>query len=98
LPNSVLLKVAWPNDRTTVAERVAISGRVDVGTEVTVNGVPATVGRDGRFVAEVKLADGRNQLSVRATDIEGRTTVRQAVIEALLEGPDVRVENGSLWE
>ncbi len=54
-------------------ETVMIKGRVEPGSEVTVNGVKATVVND-IFVAEIPVTLGNNKLVVEAVDRVGNTS------------------------
>jgi len=48
-----------------------VTGMVDTGCSVTVNGIPAAVEPSGRFVADVALAVGGNTLTIKAFDSSG---------------------------
>jgi hypothetical protein len=72
VPRSVLLKVAWPEEKATRQAALTVRGEADPGAEVSVNGRPAVVGLDGRFELEVPLAPGVNRFAVRSTDRFGR--------------------------
>ena len=65
----LVLDVRAPADGSAVStDAVVVHGIATPGALVHIGGVPADVGSDGRFQAEVKLAPGINTIRVVATD------------------------------
>jgi glucodextranase-like protein len=93
VPRSVLLKVAWPEEKVTRAINVTLRGEADPGAAVAVNGVEARVGADGRFEAELPLAPGTNHVSVTSTDRFGRTAAEQETLRVERRAPPVKAQH-----
>src|SRR5690606_32550816 len=77
IPEGVLLQVEWPEAATTRADRARVAGTTSPGALVRlVSATGAAVeGRargDGRFVADVPLVEGVNEVRVGAVDLLGR--------------------------
>ncbi|RDU37016.1 hypothetical protein DRW41_10000 [Neobacillus piezotolerans] len=70
-PPSVAFDVA---DETVYEGEYVVSGTVDAGAAVTVNGEAATVDAQGHFTKEVALAEGINRIVVVTADAVGNTT------------------------
>ncbi|MEM2869204.1 MAG: hypothetical protein QW379_02120 [Thermoplasmata archaeon] len=60
--------------------RYTLSGRTEPGGSVTVNGARASVNTDGSFSVELKLREGRNKISVKATDGANNTMIEEMEI------------------
>ncbi len=75
--DALLLQVAFPAPGRTREQEVTVEGSTQPGATVTVKGgarpVSARAGKDGRFVAKVPLAEGKNALEVEATSLLGRS-------------------------
>lgn len=69
----VLLSVVWPARKETRFSVVQISGKVTPGSRVKVQNTLASVRRDGRFTARVRLRQGTQKIAVVATDVAGQT-------------------------
>jgi hypothetical protein len=72
IPSSLLLKVQWPAQRELATRAVLIRGTAEPGAQVEVAGHPVTVGDDGHFSHRVRLAEGKNALTVRARAVGKR--------------------------
>jgi hypothetical protein len=88
------LEVQAPEDGlSTNGPTVVVRGRAeDVGgglASVTVQGIPVTV-VDGLFEQEIALAEGSNQIVVRAVDTAGNETVATRTVE-LFSLPEVAI-------
>ncbi|WP_409271302.1 Ig-like domain-containing protein [Neobacillus sp. SCS-31] len=70
-PPTVTFDVA---DETVYNGSYVVSGTVEAGAAVTVNGEAATVDSEGRFTKEIALAEGLNRIVVVASDAVGNTT------------------------
>jgi len=85
--------VAWPEDKVTRTARVKLVGEADPGATVSVNGTPAQVGADGRFEAEVPLAQGANRVSVTSMDRFGRIADEQETLQVDRRPPPVKARH-----
>jgi len=93
VPRSVLLKVAWPDQKITREINVTLQGEADPGAVVSVNGLETAVGSDGRFMAVVPLVPGKNRVSVTSTDRFGRTAGAEETVRVERRGPPVHAEH-----
>lgn len=60
-----------PADNTTTTgmdKKITVSGKVEPGIGILVNGSQVVVGNDGSFSTDVALNEGDNTISVKATD------------------------------
>jgi len=80
----VFLSVAWPKDEIHET-KTTLRGKTTPGTEVTVNGEPASVLEDGRFEITVPLRPGKNKVMVLAESIDGK--VRDAKGNVIADAP-----------
>lgn len=81
---NVLLSVVWPARKETRFSVVQITGKVTPGSRVKVQNTLASVRRDGRFTARVRLRNGTQKIAVVATDVAGR--VRHVEAELFHDG------------
>ncbi len=90
IPTSLLLKVAWPEERTR-QDRVAVAGTTDPGARVVVTGTgesrAVTADGEGRFEAHVVLKEGTNVVEVAATSVLGLETRASWKITRDSQGP-----------
>jgi hypothetical protein len=93
VPRSVLLKVAWPEEKVTRVASVTLRGEADPGAAVSVNGKETLVAADGRFEAEVPLAPGANRVSVTTMDRFGRTAGAEETLHVDREPPPVKAQH-----
>jgi glucodextranase-like protein len=93
VPRSVLLKVAWPDQKVTREINVTLHGEADPDAVVSVNGLETAVGSDGRFVAVVPLLPGKNRVSVTSTDRFGRTADAEETVRVERHAPPVHAEH-----
>ncbi len=80
IPSSLLLKVALPN-RTTNNAKLTVSGDVEPGSMVEVQGRIVTVDERGHFTVPVSLKEGKNPLSVKARSVGGTEAKSAGVVE-----------------
>ena len=92
VPRSVLLKVAWPEQKETRESTLTLRGEADPGAMVSVNGRQAQVGADGRFEADVLLAPGINRVSVTSTDRFGRTAGEEEALRVDRRPPPLKAQ------
>jgi hypothetical protein len=93
VPRSVLLKVAWPEEKVTRVASVTLRGEADPGAAVSVNGKETLVAADGRFEAEVPLAPGANRVSVTSMDRFGRTAGAAETLHVDRQPPPVKAQH-----
>jgi len=93
VPRSVLLKVAWPEEKVTRALNVTLRGEADPGAVVAVNGVKTRIEADGHFETEVPLAPGTNHVSITTTDRFGRTATAEETVRVERRAPPLKAEH-----
>jgi Glucodextranase, domain B len=93
----ILLSVRWPEERATSKDTVPVSGKVDAGSRVFIQGQPVPVEPGGSFRAEVPLRDGKQTLAVVAIDPLGRRKQVDTTIVRDQSSPTVRVKK-KLWQ
>ncbi|RKH64519.1 FecR domain-containing protein [Corallococcus aberystwythensis] len=96
IPSTVFLKMEWPAAKTR-KQKVAVVGRTDPGSRVTVNGVSVPTEEDGRFKLDVPLEEGRNTVQVSAVGVGG---THQKVQQVLTRDPPstIEVETEGFWK
>jgi cytoskeletal protein RodZ len=62
------------SELVVTSNRLVVSGRTISGAKVTVNGVEAAVGEDGRFSREVTMQKGINAVVIEAVSPNGKKT------------------------
>jgi hypothetical protein len=87
---TVRLAVNWPEKSETNKKTLALSGSVDAGSRLLVQGKPIQARPDGSFKAEVALRAGKQKVFVAVVDPLGRR--KQDVREFVLDpkAPDIR--------
>jgi Glucodextranase, domain B len=93
----VLLSVRWPQERATSKDSVPVSGKVEAGSRVFIQGQPVPVEPGGSFRAEVPLRDGKQTVAVVAIDPMGRRKQVDTTIVRDQSSPTVRVKR-KLWQ
>ena len=79
-----ILEVRAPRDGSTVrTDAVVVHGVTIPEVMVDIQGIPASVGPDGRFQAEVALSPGINTIQVIATDSTGYQEMRELSVTSL---------------
>ena len=98
LPESLLLRVAWPTETETNKTRLMVSGRTAAGALVFVAGRPVEVDERGRFRDEVALRDGRNRVGIEGMDVAGNHVASSSpVIVVDTRGSKAAFETEGLW-
>jgi len=92
----VLLSVRWPEQRATSKDTVPVSGKVEAGSRVFIQGQPIPVEPGGSFRADVPLRDGKQTVAVVAIDPMGRRKQVDTTIVRDQSTPTVRVKK-KLW-
>jgi hypothetical protein len=91
IPKSLLLEVAWPQERETRSATVSVHGRTDPYAKVTVGRGGAwqevRAEADGTFTADVVLEEGANPVEVRARSAMGQEERARADITRKSTGP-----------
>ena len=84
LSDSLLLDVEWPDEEVTRLDRVEVNGVTDPFATVTIGEGPGVVrvraDEDGRFSAEVGLAEGVNTVPITVRDVAGREATRTQTV------------------
>jgi Glucodextranase, domain B len=93
----VLLAVRWPQERATSKDTVPVSGKVEAGSRVFIQGRPVPVEPGGSFRADVPLRDGKQTVAVVAIDPLGRRKQVDTTIVRDQTTPTVRVKR-KLWQ
>ncbi|RKG91029.1 FecR domain-containing protein [Corallococcus terminator] len=104
VPTSILLKVNWPAEVLPQRELIVI-GHTDPGNQVEVNGAMVTADETGRFERKVALAEGSNDVQVRARGVGGgvgkdqaKVTVKVPPVKPPPVKPVIEVNPKALWE
>ncbi|MHA7630380.1 FecR domain-containing protein [Corallococcus sp. M7] len=71
IPSTVFLKMDWPKGKTQRNQEVAIAGRTEPGSRVTVNGASVLTDEEGNFKLGVPLEKGKNTVQVSAVGVGG---------------------------
>jgi hypothetical protein len=91
IPTTLLLEVAWPEQRETRSATVNVHGRTDPYARVTVGREGAwqevRADADGSFTADVALEEGDNPVEVRARSAMGQEERDRADIRLKTTGP-----------
>lgn len=94
----LLLEVAWPEAGTTQKPESEIAVTLPRGSTAHVNGVPVTVGPDGKGKAVVTLEEGQNTITLDARDVAGnRKREKSGVIVLDTRPPEIR-SGGTKWQ
>jgi len=93
----VLLAVRWPQERATSKDTLPVSGKVEAGSRVFIQGQPVPVEPGGSFRADVPLRDGEQTVAVVAIDPMGRRKQVDTTIVRDQTTPTVRVKR-KLWQ
>ena len=77
---SPVVSVDQPTDGQTISgskqQEITVSGSVDKNVSLTLNGRYVVVESDGKFATPFSLVDGKNLLTLIATDSAGNTSVK----------------------
>jgi cytoskeletal protein RodZ len=73
LPPSLTITAPQEGERLETAV-VRVSGRTEANATVTVNGIPATVEKDGSFQRDIAVFAGTNTITIRAVNTFGRVS------------------------
>jgi hypothetical protein len=97
IPESLLLKVTWPEERTTNRRRIVVTGRTQPGALVVLGAERVEVQPDGKFTHVISLREGRQRLAVRARGVGGAASEQGPVIVLDTRAPDPRFDTSGLW-
>lgn len=97
IPASLLLKVSWPEERTTNRRKIVVTGRTQPGAIVELGGERVEVQPDGRFTHVIALREGRQRLTARARGVGGSASAEGPVILRDTRAPDPRFDTRDLW-
>jgi hypothetical protein len=93
----VLLSVRWPEELATSKDTLPVSGKVEAGSRVFIQGRPIAVESSGVFTAQVPLHDGAQKVAVLAIDPLGRRKQSWATIVRDQTVPEVKLKK-KLWQ
>ncbi len=93
---NVLLAVEWPEAKLTNRTEVQLSGKVEIGSRVTIQGKVIQPNAKGEFTTQVTLRPGKQQLAVVATDVLGRKKKQATTVTHDAKAPHVKMK-GKLW-
>jgi hypothetical protein len=97
IAEDVLLTVAWPSGERH-EEKLPIAGKVGPGSQVRVNGAPATLDADGHFTASIAMRSGPNLVEVEVEDASGRSKrERRDIKKVATRPPDLAPVPVELW-
>jgi hypothetical protein len=88
----VLLSVKWPPAKVTSRRQLPVSGQVEPGSRVRIQGEDIPVDAEGRFVAEVPLARGQQTVAVATVDVLGRRKEARRRIEVDDRKPHLEIK------
>ncbi len=97
IPPSLLLKVSWPEERTTNQRRIVVTGRTQPGAIVVLGEERVDVAPDGSFTHVITLREGRQRLSARARAVGGAAAADGPAILLDTRAPDPRFDTKDLW-
>jgi hypothetical protein len=97
IPESLLLKVNWPAERTTNQRRIVVTGRTQPGAIVVLGDERVEVKADGRFTHVVVLREGRQRLSARAHAVGASAASEGPAVVLDTRAPDLRFDTRDLW-
>jgi len=98
IAEDVLLTVAWPAGERH-EEKLPITGKVGPGSQVRVNGAPASLDGEGHFTASIAMHAGPNPIEVEVEDIAGRSKSERREIKKLAtRPPDLTTVPVELWK
>lgn len=78
-----VFELTAPNDHTTIngdTNRVAVEGKTEDNTSVSINGRIVVVRSDNSFSYEYPLNEGENKLTIEVTDDAGNTSIAQRTV------------------
>jgi len=74
------LTLDWTSDKKVDKATVTLTGKVEPGATVLINGKAVAVSADGNFSARITLTRGRNKIVVNATDPAENTVERTSYV------------------
>ena len=81
-----------PPPALTNQSTITVTGKTESGATVTINGVAATTKGDGSFSGSVKLVEGKNVITVIATDGSGNQTKKNVWTTLDTQPPAIMVD------
>ncbi|MBI3184127.1 MAG: FecR domain-containing protein [Myxococcales bacterium] len=73
IPSSLLLKVDLPKEPVVSSPKLVVAGQVEPGSHLQIAEKTVRVGPDGRFSHTLRLAEGANQVGVKAKSVGALT-------------------------
>lgn len=93
----VLLSVQWPGIKETNKATLPVSGRVEPGSRVFIQGQQVSVDAGGTFRSEVPLKQGKQKIAIVTVDALGRRKQVDTTVRRDDSLPDVKVKK-KLWQ
>jgi hypothetical protein len=93
----VLLSVQWPSLKETNKQTMPVTGRVEPGSRVFIQGQQVPVETGGVFRAEVPLKQGKQKIAVVTVDALGRRKQVESTVKRDDSLPAIRVKK-KLWQ
>lgn len=97
IPSSLLLKVRWPAGGTQRKRSVLVAGTGPAGARIEVAGKVVHTDARGDFKTRVRLAEGRNDVSVHAKTVGGIEALERREVHVDTTPPAVGIDP-NLWK
>jgi len=98
ISEEVFLSVAWPIGERR-EDKVPVTGRVEPGSVVRVNGIGADIDGAGHFTTSVPVRVGQNPVEVEVEDITGRTRREERDVRRIsILPPELVPVPAELWK
>ncbi|GMU10282.1 FecR domain-containing protein [Corallococcus caeni] len=96
IPSTVFLKMEWPAGKTQRKPEVAVAGRTEPGSRVTVDGVSVPTDEEGNFTVNVALKNGNNKVQVSAVGVGGAREDAQRELTLVEPPPPKKKKPGTI--
>lgn len=98
IPESALLEVVWPEERTTNHRRVPVSGTYLPGAIVVIGSSTMEVQPDGHFRGTIDLREGEQRVTARGRAAGTYAEAKSPPLVLDTRAPDARFDTGGLWD
>lgn len=78
-------------------DQVTITGKIENGSEMTINGQGVQLDENGEFIHTIFLKDGKNKITFFAKSDAGVTSFRSVIIEKEIEEEVLDSKEGNIW-
>lgn len=96
VPTSLLLKVRFPTTREVNKKRLVLTGQVEPGAQVEISGRAIPTDANGKFAHTLQLAEGLNELRVRARGVGGLVEESRGKVDVDTTPPSMGVDT-DIW-